>query len=120
MHTDPDSPLFAFSISLFFAFCVFPLLFGQGNPPPQKNKMCFAEVSSPSPKVTYGLGVYGSGKFATEVSEAEPGGRFAEISRHLGWRMFAEASEAFQQLGAFLSDKVLPELLGVGCPGQGG
>ena len=58
------------------------------------------------------------GKFATEVSEAEPGRSI--IACHLGRWSFAEASEAFKQRGAILLDKFLPQLLYVGGPGQRG
>ena len=74
----------------------------------------FAKLSSPSPKVTDRFGLIGSGKFATKVEEAEPSGRFKKFACHLGWWVFAEVSEAFQQLWAFLSAKVFAELLSAG------
>ena len=52
------------------------------------------EVSSPSPKVTYRFRVDGMVKIATEVSEAEPGRGFEEVSCHLRWWSFTEASQA--------------------------
>ena len=51
----------------------------------------FAEVSSPSPELTYRFGLDGSGKFTTEALEAEPSGSFKEVSCHLGWWQFSKA-----------------------------
>ena len=78
------------------------------------------QVSSPAPKVTYRFGMDGSGKFATEASEAEPGQRFEEVTCYLCWWFLACALQAIEEHCSFLSDKFLSELLCLSCPGQCG
>ena len=79
-----------------------------------------AKLGPPTPQVAHRFGVNRFGEFATKVTQAKAMWCIHEVTCHLCWVLFTDASEAFQQKGSLLSDKGVPEGVCLSCPGQGG
>ena len=78
------------------------------------------ELGPPAPQVAHIFRMSGFGEFAIEMAQAKARRCVREVTCHLCWMLFTDASEALQQKVSLLSDKGMSEEICVSCPGQGG